>query len=50
MSPPTAQFARLQGIPDGQEMELATMIIECSSNEKTFIKCVARLCSCLLQD
>jgi hypothetical protein len=28
----------LQGIPEGQEMELATMIIECCSNEKTFIK------------
>ncbi|KAL4421935.1 hypothetical protein ABPG77_007877 [Micractinium sp. CCAP 211/92] len=31
------------GIPDGQEMELATMIIECSSNEKTFIKYYALL-------
>lgn len=28
----------MQGIPEGQEMELATMIIECCSNEKTFIK------------
>lgn len=28
----------VQGIPAGQEMELTTMIIECCSNEKTFIK------------
>jgi hypothetical protein len=33
--------ACLQGIPNGQEMELTTMIIECCSNEKTFIKCVS---------
>ncbi|PSC73785.1 pre-mRNA-splicing factor CWC22-like protein [Micractinium conductrix] len=31
------------GIPAGQEMELATMIIECCSNEKTFIKYYALL-------
>lgn len=28
----------LQGIPAGLEMELCTMIIECCSQEKTFIK------------
>ena len=28
----------MQGIPDGHEMELCTMIIECCSNEKTFVK------------
>ena len=35
---PTAGQSFVQGIPEGQEMELATMIIECCSNEKTFIK------------
>ena len=47
--PPMSRFlvvpaclpACLQGIPNGQEMELTTMIIECCSNEKTFIKCVS---------
>ena len=34
----TAGQSFVQGIPEGQEMELATMIIECCSNEKTFIK------------
>jgi hypothetical protein len=37
-SPPACLLAWLQGIPNGQEMELTTMIIECCSNEKTFIK------------
>lgn len=31
------------GIPEGQEIELATMIIECCSQEKTFIKYYALL-------
>lgn len=32
-----------QGIPEGHEMELCTMVIECCSNEKTFVKWVACL-------